>query len=120
MVVPGHAFREVVLGCMACRARTPLAAVRLLSSQYQAQDGFSSMFLRSGSAGVQMCSPMRDISTWLPHDEHLMVGRNMDSRGTAMVTVCCVAIGEDIQLYSTQKLFQSALKRCRPVSPAKV
>lgn len=26
-----------------------------------------------------------DISTWLPHIEHLIVGKNVDSRGSSMV-----------------------------------
>lgn len=34
-----------------------------------------------------MWSPIMDISTWLPHCEHLMVGKKLDSRAIAIVNV---------------------------------
>lgn len=37
------------------------------------------------AAPPQMWSPIMEISTWLPHDEHFMVGMKADSRGTAML-----------------------------------
>lgn len=43
-------------------------------------------FVHSGVAGaLHKCSPMREISTSFPQLEHLMVGKNVDSRGKAMM-----------------------------------
>lgn len=41
--------------------------------------------LHSGVAGAHKCSPIMEISTSFPHCEHLMVGKNVDSRGKAMM-----------------------------------
>lgn len=42
----------------------------------------------AGSEGLQICSPIIDISTWAPHCEHLMVGSNTDSLpSVAMVMI---------------------------------
>lgn len=45
--------------------------------------------LRALHSGVDSlshkCSPMREISTSFPQFEHLIVGKNVDSRGRAMI-----------------------------------
>lgn len=41
--------------------------------------------VRSAAGPLQMCSPIIEISIWRLHDEHLTVGMNVDSRGTAML-----------------------------------
>lgn len=42
------------------------------------------MASRSAFGPVQMCSPIKEISTCWLHDEHLTVGKNMDSRIVAV------------------------------------
>lgn len=43
--------------------------------------------LHSAVGPLQMCSPIREISTCFRHDEHLIVGRKLDSLTPAIVTV---------------------------------
>lgn len=40
-------------------------------------------------AALQMCSPIIDISTSLPHCEHLTVGMKADSRGYVAIVGGC-------------------------------
>ena len=45
------------------------------------------MYVRSpfGADPMQICWANVDSCTWFPHDEHLTVGRKVDSRGSAMM-----------------------------------
>jgi hypothetical protein len=45
--------------------------------------------LRSTAGPEHTCSPIREISTCKPHDEHLIVGRNADSLSPCMTAKQC-------------------------------
>jgi hypothetical protein len=47
----------------------------------------SVVILHSASAPLQICSPIMEISTWNPHDEHFIVGMKLDSRGIPAIIV---------------------------------
>jgi hypothetical protein len=43
------------------------------------------LLLSTGADVPQTCSPIMEISISWPHDEHLMVGMKVDSRGAAAI-----------------------------------
>lgn len=51
---------------------------------------FTDCYLLRSTAGPEhTCSPIREISTCKPHDEHLIVGRNADSLSPCMTAKQC-------------------------------
>lgn len=69
--------------------------------------------LRSAPGPPQTCSPIMEISTSRPHDEHLMAGIKLDSLGKAILASTPVVL-----LANTPKLSEFSLKIGRRYSHA--
>lgn len=95
MVCSAHTWTELdsVLGRTPRLLREEVILLHELVSCYQvggARDGAELWkgYSHSADGPLHICSPIKEISTWAAHCEHLIVGRNADSLAMAMASDC--------------------------------